>query len=202
MQAHSGLTEEQYILRERAAHEKSEFLRGRVFAMSGGSPRHNLIIANVSGALRQALRDRPCVVLSSDQRVCIEPTGLYTYPDVTVVCGPLRVHPRFDDTLVNPTVVVEVLSSSTEAYDRGAKFAHHRQIESLREVLLVSQDERVVEHYARLADGSWRLTTWTEHQTVEMPALEGGLALDEIYDKVELVAAEPASGMPRPRTLG
>jgi Uma2 family endonuclease len=203
MQPHAAdLTEEQYVLRERAAAGKSEFLHGRVFAMSGGSPRHNLLIANVTRALGEAVRDRPCVVLSSDQRVCIEATGLYTYPDVTLVCGPLRVHSRFDDTLLNPTVVVEVLSPSTEAYDRGAKFAHYRRIESLREVVLVSQDERVVEHYARQTDGSWRLTTWTERQAVEMPALESSLALDAVYEKVDLVAGEPAAGSPRPKTLG
>jgi Uma2 family endonuclease len=197
------VSEEQYIALERAATDgKSEFLHGRVFATSGGSPEHNLIGSNVSGALRAALRDRPCVVLSSDQRVCIEPTGLYTYPDVTVVCGGMKVHPRFDDTLLNPTVVVEVLSPSTEGYDRGAKFAHYRRIEPLRAVLLVSQAERVVEHYAREADGSWRLTTWTEHQVVPIPALDISLALDDVYAKVELLAPEPEPAPARPKTLG
>jgi Uma2 family endonuclease len=197
------LSEEQYIARERAASDgKSEFLHGRVFAMSGGSPRHNLVTSNVSGALRTALRDRPCVVLSSDQRVCIEPTGLYTYPDVTVVCGGLKTHPRFDDTLLNPMLLVEVLSPSTEGYDRGAKFAHYRNIESLREVLLVSQVERVVEHYAREADGSWRLTTWTERQRVPLAAIACELALDDVYEKVELLEPEPEPAAPRPKTLG
>jgi Uma2 family endonuclease len=199
----SPISEEQYIARERAATDgKSEFLHGRVFAMSGASPRHNLITANVSGALRTAMRDRPCVVLSSDQRVCVEPTGLYTYPDVTVVCGGLRVHPRFDDTLINPTLIVEVLSPSTEGYDRGAKFAHYRRIESLREVLLVSQVERVIEHYARQGDGSWRLTTWTERQSVPVAALGCDLALDDVYEKVDSLAPEPEAGAPRPKTLG
>jgi Uma2 family endonuclease len=199
----SHVSEEQYVALERAATGgKSEFLHGRVYAMSGGSPRHNLITTNVARVLGTATRDRPCVVLSSDQRVCVEPTGLYTYPDVTVVCGALRVHPRFDDTLLNPTVIVEVLSPSTEGYDRGAKFAHHRRIESLREVLLVSQVERVVEHYARQADGSWRLTTWTEHQTVPLAALSCELPLDDVYEKVETLAPEPEAGAPRPKTLG
>jgi Uma2 family endonuclease len=199
----SPVSEEQYIARERVATEgKSEFLHGRVFAMSGGSPRHNLITSNVSRALGNALGGRPCVVLSSDQRVCVEPTGLYTYPDVTVVCDGLKMHPRFDDTLLNPTLLVEVLSPSTEGYDRGAKFGHYRHIESLREVVLVSQVERVVEHYARHADGSWRLTTWTERQTVPLAALACDLALDDVYDKVDLLAPEPEAGMPRPKTLG
>jgi Uma2 family endonuclease len=196
----SPVSEEQYIARERAATDsKSEFLHGRIFAMSGGSPRHNLITSNVSGALRPAPRDRPCVVLSSDQRVCIEPTGLYTYPDVTVVCGAVKVHPRFEDTLLNPTLLVEVLSPSTEGYDRGAKFAHYRHIESLREVVLVSQVERVVEHYARNADGSWRLTTWTERQVVPLGVLSCQLALDDVYEKVELLAPEPEPAAPRPK---
>jgi Uma2 family endonuclease len=197
------LTEDQYVTRERGATDsRSEFLHGRVFAVSGGSPRHNLITSNISRALGTALRDGPCLVLSSDQRVCVEPTGLYTYPDVTVVCGGLKMHPRFDDTLLNPTLLVEVLSPSTEGYDRGAKFSHYRHIESLREVLLVSQMERVVEHYSHETDGSWRLTTWTERQTVPLPALSCALALDEIYEKVDRLAPEPELAPPRPKTLG
>ena len=197
------MSEEQYIAFERASTDgKSEFLSGRVFAMAGASPRHNLITSNVSGSLSAALRGRPCVVLSSDQRVCVEATGLYTYSDVTVVCGGLRLHPHYEDTLLNPTLVVEVLSPSTEGYDRGPKFAHYRRIESLREVLLVSQVERVVEHFARESDGSWRLTTWTEGQSVPLPALSSFLALDDAYDKVDLLAPEPEAGAPRPKTLG
>jgi Uma2 family endonuclease len=198
----SLLTEEQYIALERAATGgKSEFLHGRVFAMSGGTTRHNLVTANVSRALGTALRDRPCVVLSSDQRVCVEPTGLYTYPDVTVVCGSLRVHPRFEDTLLNPTLVVEVLSASTEGYDRGAKFEHYRSIESLRAVIFVAQGERVVEHYAREPDESWRLTTFTGRQTVPVPCIDAALALDDIYDKVDLLAPD-LEPTPRPKRLG
>jgi Uma2 family endonuclease len=206
MQPHPAQSEDAYIARERAAQAKSEFLRGRTYAMSGGSPRHNLIVANVIGALGTALRDRPCVVLSSDQRVCVEPTGLYTYPDVTVVCGGLRTHRRFDDTLVNPTVVVEVLSPSTEAYDRGIKFAHYRRVESLREYVLVSQTERLIEHYAREDDGSWRLTTWSETGHVPLRAAGCELSLGDVYDKVDLVAPslEPELEPPpaRPKTLG
>jgi Uma2 family endonuclease len=199
----SPVSEDDYIAREGAAtNGKSEFLHGRAFAMGGGSPRHNLITSNVSGALGTALRGHPCVVLSSDQRVWIEPTGLYTYPDVTVVCGGLKMHPRFDDTLLNPTLVVEVLSPSTEGYDRGAKFAHYRNIESLREVVLVSQGERVVEHYARQDDGSWRLTTWTERQRVPLQAITCELGLDDVYEKVELLDPEPEPAAPRPKTLG
>jgi Uma2 family endonuclease len=177
--------------------------------MAGASPRHNLLVANLTGALRQALRDRPCVVLASDQRVCIEPTGLYTYPDVTVVCGPLRAHPRFEDTLLNPTVLIEVLSPSTEAYDRGVKFAHYRRLDSLRDYLLVSQAERLVEHYTRERGEaeSWRLTTWTAGQRLSLPGAGCTLAVDEVYEKVDLLAPpaeslEAGAAPPRPRTLG
>jgi Uma2 family endonuclease len=199
----SPVSEDAYIARERAATDgKSEFLHGRTYAMSGGSPKHNLIASNVLAALSVALRERPCAVLTSDQRVCVEPTGLYTYPDVTVVRGAMNVHPRFDDTLLNPTVIVEVLSPSTEGYDRGAKFGHYRRIESLRAVLLVSQIERVVEHYAREPDGSWRLTTFTEGQTVPIPALDRSLSLNDVYAKVDLLAPEPEPVPARPKTLG
>jgi Uma2 family endonuclease len=201
MQPEAALAEEEYIAREHAAAAKSEFLRGRVYAMAGGSPRHNLIVANAAAVLGAAMRDGPCVVLSSDQRVWIERTGLYTYPDVTVVCGPLRLHPRFADTLVNPTLLVEVLSPSTEAYDRGVKFAHYRQIETLREYLLVSQDEKLLEHYARQGDGSWRLTSWASGQAVALPSAGCQFALDGLYEKIELVAGEPDLALARPKTL-
>jgi Uma2 family endonuclease len=200
----AAYTEDEYIAREREADHKSEFLRGWAYAMAGASPRHNLIVANLLGEFRAGLRGRPCVVLASDQRVCVEPTGLYTYPDVTVVCGPLRTHPRFDDTLLNPSIVVEVLSPSTEAYDRGIKFAHYRRLESLGEYVLVSQSERLVEHFARERDGSWRLTTWTGGQRFALPSAGFAVDVDEAYQNVDLLAPSPEAGpaLPRPKTLG
>ena len=145
------LTPEEYLARERRAETKSEYLRGEVFAMAGASRAHNLIASNAAGELRQQLRDRPCEVYPSDMRVKVSPSGLYTYPDVTVVCGEPQFEDAEVDTLLNPKVLVEVLSPSTADYDRGGKFTHYRRLPSLQEYVLISQDRPLVEHYvARL----------------------------------------------------
>jgi len=181
-------SEDEYIARERESETKSELVNGLIVAMAGGSPKHNAIAGNVLGALRSLLKTKPCIAFPSDQRVHIEATGMYAYPDVTVACGQPRFHPKFNDTLVNPKLLVEVLSPSTEAYDRGAKFAHYRTIPSLAEILFVSQDERCVEHYQRLESGQWLLTEYKgDEAIVSLPALECALPLSEIYEKTELL---------------
>ena len=178
---------------ERASATKHELFGGVVVAMAGGSPRHNAICGNAIGALREALRDRPCVVLTSDQRVHVEATGLSTYPDATVLCGQARFHPHDRDTLLNPSVLVEVLSPSTEAYDRGAKFAHYRSIPSFVEYLLVSQAERRVDHYRRLEAGQWILTEYVgDAARVVLPVLGCEIAVAELYAKTELLDDEPS----------
>ncbi|HEY2516205.1 MAG TPA: Uma2 family endonuclease [Polyangiaceae bacterium] len=126
----------EYLAFERRSEQKHEYSRGRVFAMAGASPKHNLVGANLLGALRDKLRAQPSVVLPSDQHVYVEATDLGTYPDVVVFCGAAKYHGEFPQSLVNPSILVEVLSPSTEAYDRGAKFDHYAQIESLREYVL------------------------------------------------------------------
>jgi Uma2 family endonuclease len=196
------ITEDDYMAREREAETKSEYLRGEVFAMAGGSPRHNVIVTNIARAFP---KEMPCVILSSDQRVHVAETGLYTYPDVTVLCGAMQTHPRFPENLVNPSIVFEVLSPSTEAYDRGAKFAHYRRIPSLREYVLVSQSWPLVEHYERGEKG-WNLTTWAAPAThVLLPSIGIRLALADIYAKVELLdpssPADAAPVLPRPKAL-
>jgi Uma2 family endonuclease len=143
--------------------------------MSGASAEHNFIAANVLRALGGLLDARPCVALGSDQRIHVEATGLYTYPDVTVVCDPPRFHAADPLSLTNPVLLVEVLSSTSEDYDRGAKFSHYRTIPSLREVLLIAQEERRIDHYARLETGQWLLTELREG-AVELPCL--GVSLD------------------------
>jgi Uma2 family endonuclease len=153
------LTEDEYIALDRAAQTKSEFFDGVMYAMSGGSPRHNLVATNLARAIGVRLRGKPCIVVNSDQRVLVSETGLYTYPDVTIVCGGMKVHERFSDTMTNPTIVFEVLSPTTEAYDRGERFAQYRARESLREYVLVNPYEPFVEHYARAAHGEWVLRT-------------------------------------------
>ena len=139
-QPKSFLTPEQYLEIERQAASKSEYWQGEMFAMAGASREHNLLAGNLYVSLHQQLRRRPCEVYQSDMRVWIPATGLYTYPDVVAVCGEPRFTDDHVDTLVNPTFVAEILSPTTEAYDRGRKFEHYRKVESLQEYLLVAQE--------------------------------------------------------------
>jgi Uma2 family endonuclease len=195
------LSPQEYLARERAATYRSEYFDGEMFAMAGGSPQHSLIKVNVTGELRARLKGAPCTPYDSDLRVQVSATGLYTYPDASVICGPLEFEDEHRDTVLNPTVVVEVLSESTEAYDRGKKFGHYRQIPTLREYLLVSQDEPRIERFLRNDDGTWTLTEATGPEaTLPLPSLGIEIALREVYDKVEfppaidVQAAEPPRG--------
>ncbi len=190
-QAHSSqvVTPAEYLDFERRSEHKHEYLAGRVFAIAGASPNHNLICANMIRALGERLRSRPCAIMTSDQHVYVEPTELGTYPDVTVLCGQGKYHKDFPQSLVNPTMVVEVLSPSTEAYDRGAKFDHYRRIETLREYVLVSTDRLAVDHYLREADGTWRLTTSRGLDgQLRLPSVDATVPLAELYENIELVA--------------
>ena len=143
------LTPQEYLAQERRAELKSEYYRGEVFAMAGATFEHTLIKDNFAREAGNQMKGRPCVVLTSDMRVKVDPTGLYTYPDAAIVCDGPRFEDNVFDTLLNPQVVMEVLSDSTEKYDRGAKFRHYRQIASLKEYLLVAQDRPLVERYTR-----------------------------------------------------
>ena len=189
------LTAEEYLARERRAEIKSEYFNGRVFAMAGASETHNLIVANVLASLVSQLKGRPCKAYASDMRVRVSSTGLYTYPDVSVVCGQARFEDRHQDTLLNPTIIVEVLSPSTESYDRGAKFEHYRTLESLTDYLLIAQDRAAIEHYTRLSDGRWLLSTGSGLEaTMMIPSIEGELRLADVYDKVDWLDAAAAQG--------
>ena len=145
--AKSRHTPEQYLAIERAAVFRSEFFRGEMFAMVGASRKHNLIAGNIFGELRQQFKDRKCEVYQSDMRVKVNATGLHTYPDVVATCDEPRFEDNQVDTLVNPKVIVEVLSPSTELWDRGKKFEHYRNIPSLREYVLISHDHVLVERF-------------------------------------------------------
>ena len=141
----------------------------------------------LSGAEVQ-LKARPCTTYPSDMRVKVSPTGLYTYPDVTVVCGEARFEDNQQDTLLNPTLIVEVLSESTEAYDRGGKFAHYRKLTSLMEYVLITQTKPHIEHYVRQPDNQWLLSEADSvPDTIHLPSIECHLALAEVYDKVDIV---------------
>lgn len=181
------VTEDEYLASERLATEKHELINGRIVAMSGATMRHNAICTNLIILLGTRLRGGPCGVLTSDQRTHVPGTGLFTYPDVTVVCGELRTHAKDSHTLLTPTLLVEVLSPSTEAYDRGAKFRHYQSIETLREYLLVGSVERAVEHYRRLpSQTKWELSSYDDPASlIALPALGIELSLAEIYEGTE-----------------
>jgi Uma2 family endonuclease len=185
-QPKSFLTPEEYLEHERQADHKSEYLHGEVFAMAGGSPRHAWIIANLVGELRQQLKQRPCRVSSSDLRLRVSPTGLYTYPDVMVVCGEPEFADDQKDTLLNPIAIIEVLSESTRDYDRGQKFQHYRALPSLVDYLIVGQDEPHIEHYVRQPEHRWLLAEFSGlAESISLQSIGCVLALAEIYDKIE-----------------
>lgn len=171
----------EYIAIDEASKTRHEYVNGEVLAMSGGTLEHSQLAANVIGELRAQLRERPCAVFTSDARVRVLATGLATYPDVTVVCGAIERDPENKHTIVNPVLIVEVLSEGTESYDREEKFAHYRRIPSLREYLLVSQYERRVTHLSRNDDGSWTLRDVVGAAVVRLPSITCELSLDEVY---------------------
>ncbi|MEI6778051.1 MAG: Uma2 family endonuclease [Chloroflexales bacterium] len=186
------LTETEYLERERVSIIKHEYYAGEVFAMSGASESHNLIASNVNASLYTQLRGRGCRIYPSDMRVKVMKTGLFTYPDITIVCA----KPEFTDvtkrdTLINPTVIIEILSPSTERYDRGVKFQNYRTIETLKEYILIAQDKHHIEQYARHETHKWILT--------EAVGLDSSIVLDSIQcilslaDTYELVDFTPES---------
>jgi Uma2 family endonuclease len=182
---------EEYLSLERNSSFKSEYLAGKIYAMAGASPEHNIITANVVGEFYSQLKVRPCRTYPSDMRVKVDATGLYTYPDVTVVCGEPQYADEHGDILLNPTVIVEVLSPSTEAYDRGEKFEHYRRIASLTDYVLIAQDRMWAEHYVRQGDSQWLLSeASTLEHSIHLASIGCTLSLVDIYDKVSLPTIE------------
>jgi Uma2 family endonuclease len=187
-------TPEQYLASERAAEHKSEYINGEIFAMSGASREHNLICVNLLRELSAQLLDRACEVYGSDMRVKVSATGMYTYPDVVAVCGEPVFEESQVDTLTNPTAIIEVLSPSTEAYDRGDKFAHYRRLASLQEYVLVAQDKMRVEHYERRG-AEWVLTEVNEPDaSLNLVSLGCSVALEEVYRRVAPFAEAAPEG--------
>ncbi len=184
-QPKSYLTPAEYLSIERQSETKHEYFNGEMFAMVGASRTHNLIAGNIFGEIRQQLKGKEYEAYTNDMRVRIPATGLYTYPDVVVVCGEPNFEDQYIDTLVNPTLIVEVLSESTELYDRGKKAGFYRAVESIAEYLLVSQDEYRVEQYVKQSDGRWLLTDIrTLESRVELASVQCVLSIKEIYDRV------------------
>ncbi len=186
-QVKTFLTPEEYLALERKADYRSEYFNGEIFAMTGASRRHNLIAVNITREFSQQLKGRPCEVYASDMRVKVAATGLYTYPDIVVVCREPKLEDNRFDTLLNPTLLVEILSKSTAGYDRGEKFEHYRKLPPLAEYLLIAQDKHHVEHYARQPDNQWLLSETNDSQaTIDLPSIACRLMLADVYDKVEM----------------
>ena len=183
--AQAVFTPEEYLTRERKALTKSEYRNGRIYAMPGASRKHNLVTANTLVELHVQLQNRTCEVYPSDMRVKVHSTGTYTYPDVVVVCDEPRFEDSHFDTLLNPTVLIEVLSPSTAAYDRGEKFASYQKLDSLCEYVLIAQDSVCVEHYLR-QEQDWDLTEFRSLDDVfQLPSIGCELSLQAIYAKVQ-----------------
>jgi Uma2 family endonuclease len=179
------ITPEEYLHRERQAEHRSEYYRGEMFAMAGASANHNLIVLNTGSHLREQLKSKPCRVYPSDLKLRVEATGLFTYPDLSIVCGEPRLESDHGDVLLNPVVLVEVLSDSTEAYDRGKKFEHYRTIPSLQHYVLITQDRHSIDCFTRSNGESWNLTSCKGLSgKITLEAIECELLGSEVYDKV------------------
>ena len=189
-------TPAEYLHLERAATYRSEYFRGEIFAMAGGSPQHSRIKTNVISQLNSRLKGQPCTTYDSDLRIKC-PTGLYTYPDASVICAELEFDDDQRDTVLNPTLLIEVLSKSTEAYDRGKKFDNYRTIPSLREYVLVSQDEPTIQRFLRNDDNTWTLTAVAGlDQTIPLRSIGIDLPLSEVYERVDFTTAGTAEETP------
>lgn len=186
------ITPEEYLRIERAAEFKSEYFAGEMFAMTRGSPHHSRLRVNVISELGNRLKGSACRVYDHDLRVLISETGLFVYPDITVVCGPLETSDETGDTVTNPTLIVEVLSDATEAYDRGTKFTHYRKLASLRELLFVSHDQPIVECFTRRPDGTWNLADARGLEaSIELKSIGISLSLANLFDNVEFQSLPP-----------
>jgi Uma2 family endonuclease len=184
-QLNNYVTPEEYLARERLAEYKSEYYNGLVYAMSGASLNHNKIVANVIAELVQQLKGRPCSALPSDIKVRMPDSRKFFYPDVSVVCGEPQFHDQRSDVLLNPILIIEVLSESTAAFDRGEKFQAYQQMDSLKEYLLISQDKNIIEHYVRQTRELWNYTaTVGLESSLHLPSIECTLRLEAVYDKV------------------
>lgn len=195
-QAQPRLTPEQYLDAERSAELRHEYYDGHIYAMSGGLYQHGQIIGNLTTELNNALKSRPCSVVPNDLRLRVSPDGLYTYPDIIVICGEPRFADDQRDTLLNPALIVEVLSPSTEAYDRGFKSAQYRTVESLEEYALVSQAEPRVEVFRRQSGGHWLLSEAVGLEAVcNFESLDCALSLADIYAKVTFSPGDPLASI-------
>jgi Uma2 family endonuclease len=186
-----GLTPREYLALEEAADYKSEYYRGEMYAMSGATYRHNLIALNVGAEIRAQIRDRGCTVCPSDMRVHVPAADFYTYPDAVVICGEPKFATEKETTLLNPVVIVEVLSRSTEGYDRGRKFELYKSIDSFREYLLISPDRVSVTLYRRQANGQWVLVIATSlDSAIDLESCGCRLQLRDLYAQIDFSGSD------------
>lgn len=175
----------EYLAWERLQETRHEYVNGEIHAMTGASRKHNLINGNIFAALHAQVRGKLCEVYSNDMRVKVSETGMYTYPDIAAACGEPEFEDACVDTLLNPVLIIEVLSESTEGYDRGAKFLHYRKLLSLREYVLVAQTECRVEHYLRQGENHWLLTEYQGlDATLNLASVGCVLPLRDVYQRV------------------
>lgn len=183
--AQEYITTDQYFTLEEGSDVKHEYYRGVIYAMTGGTARHNLIVANMIALLHGQLRGTSCHVFPSDLRLKIESAGLYTYPDISVICGPIFYADNRQDTVTNPMVLIEILSPSTENYDRGKKFEHYRTIETLQEYIVVAQDRIHIEHHIRQDDHRWLLVDFfAADQVVQAGSIHCTLSVELVYEDI------------------
>jgi Uma2 family endonuclease len=182
------MSEEEYLLFEAQATDRHEYYQGEVFAMAGGSLEHARIMMNASGEIRQRLKGKRCEAFGSDLRIHVEAAGLYTYPDISIICGNVKHHMGRKDTVTNPVVLIEVLSPDTESYDRGQKFDFYREIPTLNEYILIASTRMKVEHFQRQESGQWLLTIFSKpEEALPIESIGAAIPLSEIYDRVSFV---------------
>lgn len=186
-QPYPKMTPEEYREFERNSDQKHEYLDGEIYMMAGATPNHNLISSSVNFALYSQLRGKGCFLYSSDMRVKVEKTGLYTYPDMTIVCGKPEYEDTKPQTLLNPIMIIEILSPSTEKDDRGKKFQHYRNLQSLQEYVLISQNSYRIEKFAKRTNIEWLFSDTSDIDSViELPSIDCTLRLSEVYAQVTL----------------
>jgi Uma2 family endonuclease len=186
------LTPEEYLEIEDKAEYKSEYFAGEMFAMAGGSDNHSLLAVEAARILGNQFVGRPCLVYNSDMRIRVSKTGLYTYPDVSAVCGPSQLEGGHNQTLLNPNLIVEVLSPSTEAYDRGRKFEHYRTIPSLTQYVLIATDRVHADVFTRGNEGVWMLASASKpDDMLHLTSVDCTMRLADLYEKTGLLEPPP-----------
>ncbi len=198
--AKGRMTAHEYLALERRALTKSEFLNGRVFAMAGGTREHSIIATNIAAEIHARVKGKPCTVYNSDMRLKVQTTEYFAYPDVQVACGEIQMEEAEQDTLLNPRIIVEVLSESTAAWDRGGKFWYYRHIEAFTDYVLISQETWLVEHYTRQPNGSWLFqVAQGSGGVLTLDSVGCSVPLADIYAKTNVDPANKPSN-PKPES--